>query len=46
MSTARERDPIAIIGMSGRFPQSPDLGVLWSHLAQGDELTEEVTRWD
>jgi hypothetical protein len=43
---ARERDPIAIIGMSGRYAQSPDLEVLWSHLAQGDELIEEVTRWD
>jgi polyketide synthase PksN len=45
-ATAREPDPIAIIGMSGRYAQSPDLEVLWSHLAQGDELTEEVTRWD
>jgi acyl transferase domain-containing protein/SAM-dependent methyltransferase len=46
VAPARECDPIAIIGMSGRFPQSPDLEVLWSHLAQGDDLTEDVTRWD
>jgi acyl transferase domain-containing protein/acyl carrier protein/SAM-dependent methyltransferase len=37
---------IAIIGMSGRFPQSPDLGALWSHLAAGRDVTQPITRWD
>ncbi|QCW26364.1 polyketide synthase [Lysobacter enzymogenes] len=37
--------PIAIVGMSGRFPQSPDLQTLWAHLAAGDEVTEPITRW-
>ncbi|WP_277425882.1 type I polyketide synthase, partial [Lysobacter enzymogenes] len=37
--------PIAIVGMSGRFPQSPDLQALWAHLAAGHEVTEPITRW-
>jgi acyl transferase domain-containing protein/NADPH:quinone reductase-like Zn-dependent oxidoreductase/acyl carrier protein/SAM-dependent methyltransferase len=41
-----QTEAIAIIGMSGRFAQSPDLETLWAHLADGDDLTGEVTRWD
>jgi len=37
--------PIAIVGMSGRFPQSPDLQALWAHLAAGHEVTEPISRW-
>lgn len=37
--------PIAIVGMSGRFPKSADLQELWAHLAAGDEVTEPITRW-
>ncbi|UYK77835.1 SDR family NAD(P)-dependent oxidoreductase [Xanthomonas sacchari] len=37
--------PIAIVGMSGRFPKSADLQELWTHLAAGDEVTEPITRW-
>ncbi|MET4727079.1 acyl transferase domain-containing protein/acyl carrier protein/SAM-dependent methyltransferase [Lysobacter enzymogenes] len=37
--------PIAIVGMSGRFPQSPDLQALWAHLATGHEVTEPISRW-
>ena len=37
---------IAIIGMSGRFARSTDTGQLWTHLAAGDELIEDVSRWD
>jgi acyl transferase domain-containing protein/threonine dehydrogenase-like Zn-dependent dehydrogenase len=40
------QEPIAIIGMSGRFAKSADLDELWKHLANGDDLVEEVTRWD
>ncbi|MGC1468323.1 MAG: beta-ketoacyl synthase N-terminal-like domain-containing protein, partial [Sphingorhabdus sp.] len=37
---------IAIIGMSGRYPQSPDLETLWTHLKAGADLTQPITRWD
>ncbi|WP_341278224.1 SDR family NAD(P)-dependent oxidoreductase [Paenibacillus sp. FSL H8-0537] len=37
---------IAIVGMSGRFSKSGDLGELWEHLANGDDLVGPVTRWD
>ncbi|WP_070198818.1 SDR family NAD(P)-dependent oxidoreductase [Streptomyces oceani] len=42
----REREPIAIVGMSGRFGGSPDVEKLWEHLVRGDDLVEEVSRWD
>src|SRR6185295_9122138 len=32
------RPAVAIVGMSGRFPQSQSLEELWRHLAAGDEL--------
>ena len=37
--------PIAIIGMSGRYPKSANLDELWEHLAQGHELIDEISRW-
>ncbi|WP_437581594.1 beta-ketoacyl synthase N-terminal-like domain-containing protein [Sorangium sp. So ce887] len=40
------KEPIAIIGMSGRFARSRDPGELWQHLAAGRDLTDEVKRWD
>ncbi len=40
------REPIAIIGISGRFAKSETVDQLWQHLARGDSLIEEVTRWD
>ncbi|WP_248134079.1 SDR family NAD(P)-dependent oxidoreductase [Pseudomonas sp. W2Jun17] len=40
------REPIAIIGMSGRFPGAESLEQLWEHLAQGRDLTTPVERWD
>ncbi|WP_187432747.1 SDR family NAD(P)-dependent oxidoreductase [Pseudomonas synxantha] len=40
------REPIAIIGMSGRFPGAESLDQLWEHLAQGRDLTTPVERWD
>ncbi|WP_313917337.1 SDR family NAD(P)-dependent oxidoreductase, partial [Tahibacter sp.] len=39
-------EAIAVIGMSGRYPQSESLDELWQHLAAGRDLTEEVSRWD
>jgi polyketide synthase PksN len=41
-----ERDGIAIIGISGRFARSPNPAALWTHLAQGVELVDDVARWD
>ncbi|WP_232035849.1 SDR family NAD(P)-dependent oxidoreductase [Methylomusa anaerophila] len=40
------KEPIAIIGMSGRFAGSDTVNELWEHLAKGDDLIEEVSRWD
>ena len=42
---AHLREPIAIIGMSGRFPQSDDCAELWRNLAAGRDLIEPATRW-
>ncbi|HKX31325.1 MAG TPA: SDR family NAD(P)-dependent oxidoreductase, partial [Blastocatellia bacterium] len=41
----RFHQPIAIIGMSGRFAQSADVDELWGHLSNGDDLIRPVTRW-
>lgn len=41
----RLREPIAIIGMSGRFAQSPDVETLWEHLKAGRNLVQPVTRF-
>ena len=52
VEVAREEDrgfggpePIAIIGMSGRFAESESLEAFWDHLAQGDDLVKPVSRW-
>ena len=40
--------PIAVIGMSGRFPGAPDLDGFWEHLAARRDLVTEIPpeRWD
>ncbi|MEM0941298.1 MAG: polyketide synthase [Bacteroidota bacterium] len=47
-SEAQERSPkstdIAIVGMSGRFPGSPNLCSFWHHLSTGTDLVSEVPR--
>ncbi|WLQ38960.1 SDR family NAD(P)-dependent oxidoreductase [Streptomyces laculatispora] len=43
---APSQEPIAVVGMSGRFGGSADVEQLWEHLAQGHDLTEPVSRWD
>src|SRR5262249_36482642 len=40
------KEPIAIIGMSGRFAQSGSVQELWQHLAKGRDLVTEVNRWN
>ncbi|QNP68365.1 amino acid adenylation domain-containing protein [Streptomyces roseirectus] len=39
---------VAVVGMAGRLPQSPDLDAFWQHLADGDDLIQEIPadRWD
>jgi acyl transferase domain-containing protein/acyl carrier protein/thioesterase domain-containing protein/NAD(P)-dependent dehydrogenase (short-subunit alcohol dehydrogenase family)/SAM-dependent methyltransferase len=41
-------EPIAVVGISGRFPQSADVAALWEHLANGDDCVTEIPaeRWD
>jgi acyl transferase domain-containing protein/NADPH:quinone reductase-like Zn-dependent oxidoreductase/acyl carrier protein/SAM-dependent methyltransferase len=39
-------EPIAIVGMSGRFASADSVEELWSYLAQGSELVADVTRWE
>ncbi|GEM_PF-983624 len=39
-------EPIAIIGMSARYPKADDVHELWEHLSQGTDLIEPVTRWN
>ena len=41
-----KREPIAIIGMSGRFAKSKNVHEFWEHLAQGHDLVEKASRWD
>ncbi|AXE29470.1 hypothetical protein DK842_05875 [Chromobacterium phragmitis] len=44
---AAEDEPIAIVGMAGVLPGSPDLERFWAHLEAGDDLISEVPpdRW-
>jgi len=41
-------DRIAVIGMSGRYPQAKDLKQFWENLAQGKDCITEMppSRWD
>ncbi|MBX3711495.1 MAG: SDR family NAD(P)-dependent oxidoreductase [Lysobacter sp.] len=42
------REPIAIVGLSGRYPESPDLRAFWRNLRDGRDCIVEVPRerWD
>lgn len=37
---------IAIIGMSGQFPEAKNVNEYWDNLAQGKDSVKEITRWD
>jgi polyketide synthase PksN len=41
-------EPIAVIGMSGRFPGAQDVGEFWNVLAAGKSMISEIpsNRWD
>jgi polyketide synthase PksN len=45
---APEADPIAIIGISGRYPEAVDLEAYWENLREGKDCVTEVPkeRWD
>ena len=47
-STISDRADIAIIGMHGVFPGSPDLETFWNNLIEGKDLISEVppSRWN
>ena len=36
-------DPIAIIGMSGRFPKARDIEAMWKVLSEGQNAVEEIS---
>ncbi|MCG6894332.1 MAG: SDR family NAD(P)-dependent oxidoreductase, partial [Desulfobacteraceae bacterium] len=46
--TDAPRDGIAVIGMAGRYPQSPDVDTFWRNLRDGIDCISEVPadRWD
>ena len=39
----KANEPIAIIGMSGRFPGSKDIAAFWEHLKAGDNLIPQFS---
>ncbi len=41
-------EPVAIVGISGNFPDAPDLDQFWSNLSEGKDCISEVPgeRWD
>nr|WP_255298558.1 non-ribosomal peptide synthetase [Brevibacillus dissolubilis] len=45
---ARDFEPIAIVGISGKFPGARDLDEFWKNLAEGKDTITEVPkdRWD
>ncbi|SOC15856.1 SDR family NAD(P)-dependent oxidoreductase [Stappia indica] len=45
-STESSAEPIAIIGVSGRFAGSQTVEEFWQHLMAGDDLVGPVTRFD
>jgi acyl transferase domain-containing protein/acyl carrier protein len=44
----KSQEPVAIVGINGVMPKSPDLESFWRHLENGDDLIEEIPleRWD
>ena len=44
----KEREAIAIVGISGRYPQSLDLKAYWENLRDGKDCITEIpaSRWD
>ncbi|MGW2870851.1 SDR family NAD(P)-dependent oxidoreductase [Kitasatospora sp. NPDC001225] len=38
-------EPIAVIGLSGRYPGAADLGEFWENLRAGRDSVREIDRW-
>ncbi|MFZ5637100.1 MAG: type I polyketide synthase, partial [Pseudomonadota bacterium] len=47
-SDARRAEPIAIVGLSGRYPEAIDIAAFWRNLRDGRDCIVEVpeARWD
>ncbi|WP_161965956.1 SDR family NAD(P)-dependent oxidoreductase [Steroidobacter cummioxidans] len=47
-SSTQSAEPIAIVGLSGRYPEAPDLDTYWHNLREGKDCITEVPkgRWD
>ena len=47
-SVVQSNEPIAIIGVSGRYPESPNVDIFWENLKAGRDCVTEVPadRWD
>ena len=47
-TTSYDDNDIAVIGVAGRYPGSPDVDALWDRLAAGDSVVTEIPaeRWD
>ena len=43
-SAGPHREPIAVIGMSGRYPEAQDLDQYWKNLAEGRNSVREIPR--
>src|SRR5262249_52696782 len=41
---ARESEPIAIVGLSGRYPEAVDVEAYWRNLSEGRDCIVEVPR--
>jgi acyl transferase domain-containing protein/acyl carrier protein len=48
LNFSTDNEPVAVIGMSGRFPGSPNLTEFWKNLEQGRDLITEIPpeRWN
>lgn len=48
VAPVQSREPIAIIGIAGRYPQADDLDVFWKNLSEGRDSVVEIPqeRWD
>ncbi|MGD6960817.1 beta-ketoacyl synthase N-terminal-like domain-containing protein [Fictibacillus phosphorivorans] len=40
------RNDVAVIGISGQFPEASHIEEFWENLQQGKDSVKEITRWD
>ncbi|QYF93473.1 SDR family NAD(P)-dependent oxidoreductase [Massilia sp. PAMC28688] len=48
MPATPQREPIAVVGMAGQFPQAGDIDAFWRNIAEGRDCISEIpsSRWD